>query len=428
VNPGRSLWAEGSSGGVGGCPGEPGRPAAPCPAGLGIYVHVPFCRDRCDYCAYAVVVGQEHLAARWAAGIRAELAGLLSEGVRAPGGSTPAAGAAAGCCSVGAGELAEALAGGAASVYLGGGTPSRLAPALVGEVLAALPRRPDAEVTLEANPEDVHPGVLEAWQAAGVTRVSLGVQALSGPVLAALGRRQEPGAGLRAAEALGRCGLASYGVDLVVGSPAETEADLRRALERLVGLAVPPAQVSCYLLTVEPRTALARDPARWPDEARLCDRYELVDEVLGAAGYRWVEISSWARPGGACRHNQAIWAGGEYLGLGPSAASHLGGRRWWNERSLRRWLAALQRGCSVVAGGETLERSQVALERLVLSLRTPRGVPRAALAGALAARPELASLVEERGERLVLTRRGRLLCDALAVHLDPAACPVSSPG
>ncbi|MCK4176488.1 coproporphyrinogen-III oxidase family protein [Aciditerrimonas ferrireducens] len=384
--------------------------------GFGLYVHVPFCRDRCDYCGYAVAVGQDHLAARFVAGVRAELDRLARAGLEPP--APP----------VDPGEVAERLAGGASTVYLGGGTPSRLPPALLRSLLAALPRRPGAEVTLEANPEDVTPKALEAWLAAGVNRVSLGVQALAAPVLAGLGRRQAPEAGLRAARLLGGAGLARFGVDLVVGSPAETEEDLRRALEALLALPKPPGQVSCYLLTVEPRTALARDPARWPEEEQLAARYELVDELLGDAGYRWVEISSWARPGGACEHNQATWAGGDYLGLGPSAASHLQGRRWWHERSLRRWLQAVETGRPALAGGEVLTPEQRRLERLALALRTPRGVPRAALAEALAGRPELAGLVEAAGDRLVLTRRGRLLADALAVHLDPTARPVSSPG
>jgi oxygen-independent coproporphyrinogen-3 oxidase len=360
---------------------------------FGVYVHVPFCRDHCDYCAFSVAVGQEHLAERYSRAIERELAVWKDRGVPLP----------------------------ADTVYLGGGTPSRLPPRLLAEILGSIPRRPGAEVTMEVNPEDLTDDALAAWVAAGVNRISLGVQATCAHVLAGIGRRQDASAGMQAAGLVSAAGLDSWGVDLIIGSPSETDADLLQAIESLSALEMPPSQVSCYLLTVESRTRLARDWRRHPDEEVLSRRYELADEALAAHGYQWVEISNWARPGGGCRHNMATWSGAEYLGLGPSACSHWAGRRWENERSLRRWLACVEAGGSAVAESEVLEPYQVILERLVLALRTPSGVPRSALAGAIDTYPELAELLDPSGEMLVLNRRGRLLCDAVAGYLDPAA-------
>jgi putative oxygen-independent coproporphyrinogen III oxidase len=366
--------------------------------GFGVYVHVPFCRDRCDYCGFAIVVGQEHLAARYATAVEIELAAWKQRGVPLP----------------------------ASTVYFGGGTPSRLPVGLLAEILEAIPRLPGAEVTLEANPEDVTEKAIEAWSAAGVTRVSLGLQATEERVLAGLGRRQAACVGVQAARMLSEAtrssqGPSSWGADLIIGSPAERDTDLSGALETLLSLEEPPGQVSCYLLTVEQRSPLAREKWRHPKEDVLCKRYELADEVLSAHGYGWVEISNWARPGGACRHNLATWSGGEYLGLGPSACSHLAGVRWENARSLRRWMADVETGGVAVAQEEVLKPEQVALERLALSLRTPRGVPTWALERALTQHPEFSELLETQGDRLVLNRRGRLLCDALSVYLEPLA-------
>jgi putative oxygen-independent coproporphyrinogen III oxidase len=366
--------------------------------GFGVYVHVPFCRDRCDYCGFAIVVGQEHLAARYTTAVGIELATWEQRGVPLP----------------------------ASTVYFGGGTPSRLPVGLLGEILEAIARLPGAEVTLEANPEDVTEEAVEAWSAAGVTRVSLGLQATEQRVLAGLGRRQEAHVGVRAARMLAEAtrsspGLSSWGADLIIGSPAEQDADLLGALETLLSLEEPPGQVSCYSLTVEQRSLLARERWRHPNEDTLCRRYELADEVLSAHGYGWVEISNWARPGGACRHNLGTWSGGEYLGLGPSACSHWAGVRWENTRSLQRWMAGVETEGVAVAQEEVLRPEQVALERLALSLRTPKGVPAWALERALAQHPEFSELLEVEGDRVVLNRRGRLLCDALSVYLEPLA-------
>ncbi len=171
--------------------------------------------------------------------------------------------------------------------------------------------------------------------------------------------------------------------------------------------------MSAYALTVEPGTPLAADPARHPDDDVLADRYERADERLAAAGYRWEEVSNWARPGHGCRHNRLYWRQGDYLGVGSAAHSHRAGRRWWNVRTPERYVAAMSSGRSPVAGEEVLSGEQRRFEALALALRTPSGVPEEALPDA----PELEGLVVRRRGRAVLTVRGRLLANALTARL-----------
>ncbi len=358
--------------------------------GFGVYVHVPFCRSRCDYCAFATYVDRDHLFADYAEACIAEARHAVAEEGIPP----------------------------ATSVFFGGGTPSRLPPDLLLAILDAVPRAHGAEVTVECNPEDVTPERLAAYRAAGVTRVSIGGQSTVPHVLAGLGRRHTPGALVAAAAAAAGAGLASWNVDLIMGGAGESDEDWDRSLADLLTLDAPPPHLSVYALTVEPGTPLAADPSRHPDDDVLARRYERADDLLQGAGYRWEEISNWARPGHGCRHNRLYWARGEYRGIGSAAHSHRQGRRWWNVRTPDRYVARVRAGRSPQAGEEVLAPAQQALEALALGLRTPAGVPEAAVPDA----PELAGLVERRAGRAVLTRRGRLLADAVAARLVvPAA-------
>jgi oxygen-independent coproporphyrinogen-3 oxidase len=350
-----------------------------------VYVHVPFCRSRCDYCAFATYTDRDHLMAAYAAACVAELRRAVdTEGIPP-----------------------------ATSVFFGGGTPSRLPEDLLASILDAVPRAPGAEVTVECNPEDAEPARLARYRAAGVTRVSLGAQSTVPHVLQGLGRRHTPGALMAAVAAVATAGLASWSVDVIMGGAGESDADWERSLQDLLALAEPPPHISAYALTVEPGTPLAADPRRHPDEDVLARRYERADDVLGSAGYAWEEISNWALPGHGCRHNQLYWERGEYRGIGSAAHSHRGGRRWWNVRTPDRYVRLIRSGRPAEAAGEVLAPAQQALEALALSLRTPAGVPSRALPDV----PELAGLIERVGGRAVLTRRGRLLADAVTAHL-----------
>ena len=352
---------------------------------FGVYVHVPFCRERCDYCAFATYTDRDHLMERYADA-------CVLEVQRA----------------VGAGDLAPAT-----SVFFGGGTPSRLHPDTLCRILDAIPRAPGAEVTVECNPEDADDTRLGAYRRAGVTRVSFGLQSTHAHVLAGLGRRPVPDAAERVAAAVTAAGFTTWNLDLIFGAVTESDGDWVATLEHVLGLAHPPPHVSAYGLTVEPGTPLARDTARHPDEDAQARRYERAEQVLAAAGYAWEEISNWARPGHECRHNQLYWEQGDYAGIGSAAHSHHDGVRWWNVRTPERYVDAVAAGRSPEAGREELTVGQREFEALSLSLRTPRGVPWDSLE-----RPEeLGGLVERAGSRAVLTVRGRLLANEVGARI-----------
>jgi oxygen-independent coproporphyrinogen-3 oxidase len=191
--------------------------------------------------------------------------------------------------------------------------------------------------------------------------------------------------------------------------------DFGRTLEDV--LALGPAHVSAYALTVEPGTPLASDAARHPDDDDQAEKYALADAVLEAAGLCNYEISNWARPGHECRHNLLYWRQGDYRGIGCAAHSHSQGRRWWNVRTPERYIAAIDSGRSPVAASEQLDTETRELERLQLALRTSEGVP----VDVLPADPALDALIQRDGERARLTRDGRLLANEVALRLVPYA-------
>ncbi|HEY7916847.1 MAG TPA: radical SAM family heme chaperone HemW [Acidimicrobiales bacterium] len=355
------------------------------PAPFGVYVHIPFCRWRCDYCAFATYTDRDHLMGGYVAACLAEI-----ERARSDEGMPPAT-----------------------SVFFGGGTPSRLDAGLLVELVAAIPRAEGAEVTVECNPEDASADRMATYRAGGVTRISLGVQSTVPHVLDGLGRRHRAGQVWAAAAVVAGAGFHSWSMDLIIGGAGESHADWERSLDEVTGLAAPPPHISAYSLTVEPGTPLAADPDRHPDDDVQATRYEYTDRMLRRAGYRWEEISNWARPGHECRHNGLYWDQGDYRGIGSAAHSHRAGHRWWNVRTPDRYVALVGAGRSARAGEEVLTDRQRRFEALALQLRTRSGVPRAALADD----PDLAGLVEPVGDRWVLTVRGRLLANAVTTRL-----------
>ena len=365
--------------------GRGGTTLVPGTRPFGVYVHVPFCRHRCDYCAFATYTDRDHLMVRYVDACLAELAAARRQG-----------------------ELPLAT-----SVFFGGGTPSRLPAGEIARLLDAVPRAAGCEVTVECNPEDADSGRLSHYRQAGVTRMSFGLQSTEAHVLASLGRRHRAGALDRAAAAVAAAGFATWNVDLVFGAVGETEDDWERTLDRVLDLDAPPPHVSAYALTVEPGTPLAAAPARHPDDDVQAARYERADARLSEAGYRWEEVSNWSLPGHGCRHNRLYWEQGDYRGIGSAAHSHRDGHRWWNVRTPDRYVAAIEAGTSAVAGDEHLTPEQRRFEALALSLRTPAGVP----GDALPASADLEGLVDHAGGRAVLTRQGRLLANDLTTRL-----------
>ena len=356
-------------------------------APLGVYVHIPFCAKRCGYCAFVTTVGNDHLHERYVAALIAELERRRSIELVRP----------------------------ASSIFFGGGTPSRLAPALIHQVISHLDRAPGCEVTLEVNPEDATDERLSHYVDAGVTRFSVGMQSTAPHVLDDLGREHRGGAARDIARSVTRSGVSTWSMDLIVGSTKETDEDLRRSVADVLDHEEAPPHVSAYLLSIERGTPLSRDPARHPDDDVLAHRYELLDSLLEDRGYRWYEISNFAHAGHECAHNQLYWDQGDYVGVGVGAHSHRQGHRHWNVGNLMTYLERTEAGAAATLDSEILDDQAAAFERLSLRLRTSDGISVASVAP-----PEdLEEFLETRGDRLVLTRAGRRMADAVALRLVP---------
>jgi oxygen-independent coproporphyrinogen-3 oxidase len=353
-------------------------------ANFGVYVHVPFCAHRCDYCAFATYSDRDHLMGDYVDAVVAEIAMAKEKGLPV-----------------------------ATSVFFGGGTPSRLRAEELLRILDAIPRSADAEVTVECNPEDASLERLVAYRAGGVNRMSFGVQSTQPAVLADLGRRHGTMAHREVSDAVTQAGFATWNMDLIVGSRAESLDDVRHTLNDLLTLDNPPPHISCYALTPEPATPLGRDPVRHPDEDATADAYDLVGEELERHGYAWEEISNWAKPGHECRHNHIYWEHGDYLGFGSAAHSHQHGRRFWNVRTPDRYVELLRKGQSPLGGEEFLDESTQRFEEESLALRTSRGAPLEAFDSL----DEIAHLVRVQDGRVILTPKARLVANQVIVRL-----------
>ncbi|MFM8304241.1 MAG: radical SAM family heme chaperone HemW [Actinomycetota bacterium] len=361
--------------------------------GLGVYVHVPFCATRCDYCAFTTWTDRAHLIDDY---VEACITDVLRQ--RATG------------------ELAAAT-----TVYFGGGTPSLVDAEQLMRVLAAIPRAPGAEVTVECNPDSVDADAMRVYRDHGVTRVSLGVQSTQPHVLAALGRTHDRANVERAVAAVHSAGIPSLNLDVIVGSAGESAEDFDTTLTDV--LAFDPAHVSVYGLTVEPGTALERRVATGdldpPDPDVQADRYLRADERITAAGLEWYEISNWARPGHECRHNLGYWTGQDCVAIGAGAHGHARGVRWWTVPKPERYVERLRAGATPVAGEERPDPTTVASERFGLALRTRAGAPvPSGLDPARLAEVADAGLVEVGEGRIVLTRTGRLLATEVTLRLE----------
>ncbi|MHB8380324.1 MAG: radical SAM family heme chaperone HemW [Acidimicrobiales bacterium] len=357
---------------------------ATSPTNFGVYVHVPFCAHRCDYCAFATYSDRDQLMDDYVEAVLRDIALTKEAGLPA-----------------------------ATSVFFGGGTPSRLATDALLRILDAIERTNGAEVTVECNPEDASLERLTTYRAGGVNRVSFGVQSTQPAVLADLGRRHGVMAHREVSEAVTDAGFTTWNMDLIVGSRAEGINDVRATMNDLLTLENPPPHVSCYALTPEPATPLGRDPARHPDEDATADAYDLVGDVLEQHGYLWEEISNWAKPGHECRHNHVYWDHEDYVGFGSAAHSHQRGRRFWNVRTPDRYVDLLRRGESPLGGEEFLDETTQRFEAESLALRTSRGVPLEAFDSL----EEISHLVHVREGQVTLTKKARLVANQVIVRL-----------
>ena len=246
--------------------------------------------------------------------------------------------------------------------------------------------------------------------------MSFGVQLTQPAVLADLGRRHGTMAHEEVSRAVTAAGFATWNMDLIIGSRAESLEDVARTLDDLLGLESPPPHISCYVLTPEPGTPLGEDPRRHPDEDESADAYELVSRTLDDHGYSWEEISNWAKPGHECRHNHVYWDQDDYVGFGSAAHSHRHGRRFWNVRTPDRYIAMVREGQRPLGGEESLDERTQRFERDSLALRTAKGVPLEAF-GSL---EEIAHLVSVEDGRVTLAPSGRLLANQVILRLGSA--------
>lgn len=371
---------------------------------FGVYLHVPFCRVRCGYCDFNTYTSGELRGAR-----QDEYADTLLREV----------------------DLARAVLAGvgrlrpASTVFFGGGTPTLLPPGDLGRMLegvrGAFGIAEGAEVTVEANPDTVTDAVAADLAASGVTRLSIGMQSAVPHVLAALDRTHDP-ANVRTAVAAARAAGLDVSVDLIYGAPGESLDDWRRSVEGAIELA--PDHVSAYALIIEDGTKLARQIRRGdvpaPDDDLQADMYELVDEQLSRAGFEWYEVSNWAREDSQrSRHNLAYWRGTDWWGFGPGAHSHVSGVRFWNVKHPAAYAQRLSAGASPAAAREVPDIEARTLENILLRTRIREGLPVSEVLGE--GRHAVASLIADgliEGPaavhgRIVLTRRGRLLADAV---------------
>jgi putative oxygen-independent coproporphyrinogen III oxidase len=373
-------------------------------APFGVYVHVPFCQTRCGYCDF-----NTYTAAELGSGASRETyADLAIQEIRL------------------AGRVLAGRAGLVQTVFFGGGTPTLLPPADLAAILRAIEGElglaPGAEVTAEANPETVDERKLSELRASGFTRISLGMQSAAPHVLDVLDRVHQPG---RPEACVGWARSAGFGqvsLDLIYGTPGETDADWELSVRRAV--AAGPDHISAYALIVEEGTRLAarirRGELAVPDDDVLADRYLIADDILGAAGLACYEVSNWAAgESSQCRHNLLYWTGGNWWGVGPGAHSHVAGTRWWNVRHPAAYAQRLAADASPGQGREVLTSSERKLEEIMLATRLVSGCPAGALspAGLAAARQAVADGLARPdaldGGRVVLTRTGRLLADAV---------------
>ena len=403
--------------------GEPAPPSGELPAyalttlgsaPFGVYVHVPFCTVRCGYCDFNTYTLTELGVDGASIGSYADVA--LREL-----------------------ELAARVLGPTAppvqTVFFGGGTPTVLAAGDLVKVLDGIRTRfglaRGAEVTTEANPDSVTQASLQTLADGGFNRISFGMQSAVPHVLATLERTHDPVNVAKAVEAARAAGL-KVSVDLIYGTPGESLRDWRTSLDAAIDLK--PDHISAYALVVEEGTKLGAQVRRGqvpaPDDDDEAAKYELADQILGAAGFGWYEVSNWARTkADRCRHNEGYWSDGDWWGVGPGAHSHVGGVRWWNVKHPNAFATLLNAGLSPAAGRELLTGDQRYDERVLLGVRLVDGLPTDVL------RPEGSSAVAgliadgliqggpfdppsaERPRRVVLTLRGRLLADTVVRRL-----------
>ena len=355
--------------------------------GFGVYIHIPFCAKKCDYCAFATFTDRHQLTTDY-------LTALCTHIKRSVASSMPRA----------------------TSVFIGGGTPTLVPAGELMSVLAEIPLAAGCEVTVECNPDDITLEMMQTYRAGGVNRISIGVQSTVDHVLKSLGRTHNPENVQRSVSFVREAGFETFNLDIIYGAAGETLDDWSRTLRDVVALDAP--HVSAYGLTVEANTVLATQLDRHPDDDDQADKYLLCDDALSANGLQNYEISNWAKPGHECKHNSLYWQQGNYEGFGSAAHAHLNGRRWWNVRTPDRYIELVNAGESPESSSETLDAETSKREMLQLLVRTREGVPHGSFSDKDL--DEMSELLDRQEDRIVLTRAGRLLANEVALRLIDA--------
>ena len=364
-----------------------------------LYIHIPFCARRCGYCDFntytiAELGGDESIEKQYVDALVKEIA------------------------------LARSIVGDqqVTTIFFGGGTPTLLPSSEIARILDAVQLQfrlsDDVEITTEANPDSVTAESLRELRAAGINRISFGVQSTTPHVLQTLDRTHNPAQVPNVVHAARDAGFTHISVDLIYGTPGETIVEWEESVRSL--LTLPIDHISAYSLIVEEGTKLGTQVRRgalaMPDEDLNADKYIVADDLFTAAGFAWYEVSNWAKPGGACKHNEMYWKNNDWWGLGAGAHSHVDGVRWWNKKLPAAYIKQLQEESSPALAREILTDEERSFEELMLGIRTREGLP-LSLVSHSAAAVALAdgNLEAEQYEmgRVVLTRSGRLIADAL---------------
>lgn len=377
---------------------------------LGAYVHVPFCATRCGYCDFNTYTAQELGRDGTTVSTTTYVDRVIADIERQ---------------HKELGAIAKPLS----SVFFGGGTPTLLGSRELVRALTELQKKfgfeSTAEITTEVNPDSVNSEDLRILFEGGFTRVSFGHQSSAQNVLQLLERTHTPGRTWEAVAWAHEAGFKHISVDLIYGSPNESEADLQKTLSDVTQ--APLDHVSAYSLIVEPGTRLAARVARGeiaaPSDDVAASRYEIIDHQLTAAGFDWYEVSNWAKPGGECQHNINYWQNQDWLGIGPGAHAHLNGVRSWMTKHPAAWAQQVDQGFAPIAGSETLTEVETANENIMLGLRLRDGLDLNSLSDK--AKAEANSAVGEgliyadmfALGRVILTPKGRLLADGLVARL-----------
>lgn len=373
---------------------------------LSFYVHIPFCASRCGYCDFNTYTAEE-LISEGSSVSRNTYAQRAIQEVR-----------------MARKEIADSRS--VSTVFFGGGTPTLLNASDLVAILKVIDEEfglaSDVEVTTEANPDSVTPQSLAALREGGFTRISFGHQSSAPHVLATLERTHTAGRSLDAVREAKNAGFDNINMDLIYATPGETDEDLRRTLDDV--LSVPVDHVSAYSLIVEPGTRLAAKVARgeipMPDDDIAASRYEVISDRLESSGLHWYEVSNWAATASECRHNLAYWTSQDWWGVGPGAHSHIAGQRWWNVKHPATYAAKVDQDELPVADWEVLDAQTRITEEVMLRLRLRDGLPIAGASESVLTAADQAiadGLLLRTDTHLVLTRRGRLLADAVVRSL-----------